>query len=184
MQIELHNEYSYLMKRSYSRMNMRSIFISLVLVMLGGCNQSPRVHTVLSRPHTTLSQQLHKIGLPTHYQQHRLTVLMPAAKFFKRDTMQLTEGNQKSINKISRLIQVYSKKNHLNHIRVVGYPNHDTQTGLALSHQYAVIIAGHMWNKGVPARISSILNDSPSQLWIKQHISHGKQHEGVVIEIY
>lgn len=165
-------------------MNMRSICIFLVLLVLGGCSQSPQVRTAKARPHTMVSQQLHKIGLPTHYQRHRLTVLMPAAQFFKQDTLQLTEGNQQSINEMSYLIHAYSKKNHLDHIRVVGYPDHGTQTGLALSHQYAVIIAGHMWNKGVPARIASNLKDSPSQRWIQQHLNQHKKHEGVVIEIY
>lgn len=170
-------------------MNIRLVagtIVTILFLSLNGCSRpSARIAQltpVAAKGTAVVSKQLHKIGLPSHYQQKRLTVLMPAASFFKNKTMQLRSNNRPAIDKMSRLIQAYSKKNQMSHIRVIGYPDHGSQSGLAISHQYAVIVAGYMWNKGVPVRIATNLKNSPAQPWIKQRLN--KNHDGVIIEVF
>jgi hypothetical protein len=178
----------------FSRMIMRRLFCYIIIIFgvsLIGCQPpaptevaSPSYPSVMTKKHRPILSELRKLGAHYQFFGKHLVVLIPVSNFFQKDTIHLKEGYNKKIVRLAKLVQRYSEKHPVRNIRLVGYPDtRPVNNSLVLPHQYAVIIAGYLWNEGLPMRISNSLATSKDRHWVKKILPRVKSAHGVVLEL-
>lgn len=128
--------------------------------------------------------ELRQLGLHYHIVKGHLVVLLPVNKYFQKDTIHLKVGYNKKVTRLAQLLRQYSVSHPVHSIRLIGYPDsRGADAGLLLPHQYAVIVAGYLWDQGLPMRMSGRIATRSDRHWVKKVLPRAKANHGVVIEL-
>lgn len=167
-------------------------FIIFLTVCLMGCEHhqtlAPVTHPQAlggdSGQKVVALEELNRLGLQYHFENSHLVVLVPVKKYFQKDTIHLKAGYNKKVTRLAQLLQQYSLSHPVHSIRLVGYPGtKGADAGLLLPHQYAVVVAGYLWDHGLPMRMSGNIATRSDKHWVKMALPRAKSSHGVVIEL-
>lgn len=128
----------------------------LSLLTLTGCQHQPsKTVAYYETQDLSLSEAIRQNGAQMIQQGARLKIILPTDKFFRAQTLQVRSHQIDTL----RMIAIYLK-NHMNQyhgsstITVTGYVDtvFTKNRRIALSRQYADVIASYLWNQGFSER--------------------------------
>lgn len=165
---------------------------ALLCVCLIGCQNHQKLasssyhHSLNKNIHhkKVVLAELHQLGLRYSISKGHLVVLLPVNKFFQKDTIHLKAGYPKKVTRFAQVLREYSVSHPVHSIRLVGYPDEQgANVGLLLPHQYAVVVAGYLWNQGLSMRMSGTIASSRDRQWVKVMLPRVKSSRGVILEL-
>lgn len=174
-----------------TRHKLYSLFLFTTL-LLTGCERPPS-QAMATQSSTTQSQQsqkakvlseLQQLGLRYQLSNGHLIVLLPVNQFFQKDTIHLKSGYDRKVIRLAQVLRDYSVNHPVHSIHLVAYPDKQKATsGLLLPHQYAVVVAGYLWDQGLPMRMSGRLTNADDRQWVHSVLPRARARHGVVVEL-
>lgn len=173
----------------------RVIFGFAVILLgccLGGCESQSETTPVVYRPLTTQEQVLVKkiraSGAKVYKLGDQVTLILPVDRYFNLAPLQVRESRMKALDCVAKFVQHYGSS-YTPHARIVvtGYSDnvYKRTERLAVSRQYANIVASYLWKHGVKRRYMVVKGEGKRHPVASNRTAEGSAHNRrVVIRIH
>lgn len=156
----------------------RTFYWSFLALLLSGCHDAspptPKVDTAAIW-HQGKGFKLLK-------QEKQQVLVLSANEYFEPNSVQLRKSQAARLKQVSQYVKNIMSAHPNTQVLLTGYPlQSQHNTGLGLSHQYAVVMASEFWGKGLAVRVVDQIHNL-SERELISHALRNHQH-GVVIRI-